>query len=145
MVKLYRSELARRLGRNLAHYRRRARLTQEQLAEAIRVEVATVSRYETGATLPSLVTLETMAARLNVAVADLLAEETPAHSSEGEQVLAMLEPLTVDERRVVLEMLATLVGFLREQRREGRTGPVAGAGRRRPPLGEMPGPLEEAV
>jgi transcriptional regulator with XRE-family HTH domain len=115
MVKRYHSALAHRLGRNLAHYRRRARLTQEQLAEAIRVEVATVSRYETGATLPSLVTLETMAALLNVTVAGLLAEEAPAHSCEGEQVLAMLEPLTAGERRAVLEVITTLVDFVREQ------------------------------
>jgi transcriptional regulator with XRE-family HTH domain len=124
-------ELARRLGRNLAHYRRRAGLTQEQLAEAIRVEVATVSRYETGATLPSLVTLETMAAQLNVAITGLLAEETPARSDEGERMLAMLEPLTVEERRAVLDVLATLVGFLREQRREGRAGVKADASQHR--------------
>ncbi|GHU28545.1 hypothetical protein AGMMS50256_11060 [Betaproteobacteria bacterium] len=120
MVKLYRLELACRLGQNLAHYRRRASLTQEQLAEAIRVEVATVSRYETGATLPSLVTLEAMAVLLNVAIADLLTEKVPAHSGEGERMLAMLEPLTPGERLAVLDMMTTLVSFLREQRREGR-------------------------
>jgi transcriptional regulator with XRE-family HTH domain len=58
MVRRYHTGLARRLGQNLAHYRRRAGLTQEQLAEHIEVEIATVFRYETGATLPSLVTLE---------------------------------------------------------------------------------------
>ena len=51
MVRRYHTGLARRLGQNLAHYRRRAGLTQEQLAEHIEVEIATVSRYETGATL----------------------------------------------------------------------------------------------
>ncbi|GHT93656.1 hypothetical protein FACS1894116_06140 [Betaproteobacteria bacterium] len=117
MVKRYDRALALRLGQNLAHYRRRAKLTQEQLAEAIRVEVATVSRYETGATLPSLVTLEALAARLHVAIADLLAEEKPERSGEGEQLLAMLEPLSLAERSAVLKVLTTLVDFLREQNR----------------------------
>ena len=35
MVRRYHTGLARRLGQNLAHYRRRAGLTQEQLAEHI--------------------------------------------------------------------------------------------------------------
>jgi transcriptional regulator with XRE-family HTH domain len=115
MVKRYHSALAHRLGRNLSHYRKRARLTQEQLAEAIRVEVATVSRYETGATLPSLVTLEAVAALLRVSIADLLTEETPSQSDDGEQIRVMLELLSSDERQAVLEVLTALVGFLRKQ------------------------------
>jgi transcriptional regulator with XRE-family HTH domain len=122
MVKLYHSGLARRLGRNLARYRRRARLTQEQLAEAIQMEVTTISRYETGATLPSLVTLENVAALLCVSIADLLTEETPSPSmpppsDEGEQIRVILEPLSPDERQAVLEVLTVLVGFLRKQGR----------------------------
>jgi transcriptional regulator with XRE-family HTH domain len=120
MVKRYQSALAYRLGRNLSHYRKRARLTQEQLAEAIQVEVATVSRYETGVTLPSLVTLESMAASLRVSIADLLAEKNPLPSDESEQVRSMLESLSSDERKAVLEMLTTLVGLLRRDRRVGQ-------------------------
>jgi transcriptional regulator with XRE-family HTH domain len=117
MVKRYHSALAHRLGRSLSHYRKRAKLTQEQLAEAIRVEVATVSRYETGATLPSLVTLEAMATLLRVSIADLLAENAPLQSDEGEQIRVMLELLSPDERHAVLEVLTTLIGFLRRQGR----------------------------
>jgi transcriptional regulator with XRE-family HTH domain len=117
MVKLHHSGLARRLGRNLARYHRRARLTQEQLAEAIQMEVTTISRYETGATLPSLVTLENVAALSCVSIADLLTEETPPPSGEGEQIRGILEPLSPDERQAVLEVLTVLVGFLRKQGR----------------------------
>jgi transcriptional regulator with XRE-family HTH domain len=120
MVKRYNSALALRLGQNLRHYRLRAKLTQEQLAEAIRVEVATVSRYETGVTLPSLVTLEALAALLHVAIADLLTEKKPVRSGEGEQLLAMLEPLSLAERNAVLKGLTTLVDVLREQNRAAR-------------------------
>jgi len=115
MVRRYYTGLARRLGQNLAHYRRRAGLTQEQLAEHIEVEIATVSRYETGATLPSLVTLEALAALLHTTIAELLTEAPPQRSEEGERLLAMLEPLPPAERRVVLKMLETFVDFLRER------------------------------
>jgi transcriptional regulator with XRE-family HTH domain len=115
MVKRYHAALARRLGQNLAHYRRHARLTQEQVAEAIRVEVATISRYETGATLPSLVTLEDLAQLLRVTIADLLTEEKPVRSNESAQLLTMLESLTPDERHAVMEMLMTLTRILRKR------------------------------
>jgi transcriptional regulator with XRE-family HTH domain len=122
MVKRYHTALARRLGQKLAHYRRRAGFTQEQLAESVEVEVATISRYETGATLPSLVTLEALAALLHTTIADLLAEEAPQRTEEGERVLAILEPLPFAERRVMLEVLSTLGHFLR-----GRTTMAAEA------------------
>ncbi|MCL1861632.1 MAG: helix-turn-helix domain-containing protein [Proteobacteria bacterium] len=116
MVKRFHSALAHRLGQNLAHYRRCARLTQEQLAEAIRLDVATVSRYETGVTLPSLVTLETISTLLRIPIANLLTEEKLPCSEEGEQLLAMLESLSSKERSAVMEMLTTLADFLRKQR-----------------------------
>jgi transcriptional regulator with XRE-family HTH domain len=115
MVKLYHSALARRLGRNLAHFRKRAGLTQEQLAEAMRLEVTTVSRYETGATLPSLVTLAAVAALLRVPVADLLAEEKPAPGEDGERALALLAPLPPEDRRAALDALAALAACLRKR------------------------------
>jgi transcriptional regulator with XRE-family HTH domain len=120
MVKRYHAVLARRLGQNLAHHRRHARLTQEQVAEAIRVEVATISRYETGAALPSLVTLEDLARLLHVTIADLLAEEKPVRSNEGAQLLTMLESLTPDERHAVIEMLMTLTRILRRKQTPAR-------------------------
>ena len=82
MVKKSHSALARRLGRNIAAFRRRAALNQERLAELIEVEISTVSRYETGATLPSLVTLESLAEVMHCTIADLLAEKPPATSPE---------------------------------------------------------------
>jgi transcriptional regulator with XRE-family HTH domain len=115
MVKRFHSALARRLGRNLAYYRRRAELTQERLAEAVQVETLTISRYETGATLPSLVTLEALSMLLCVSMADLLAEEAFPRSEGEERFLEMLEPLSSDERSTVIDALRTLTGFLRKQ------------------------------
>jgi transcriptional regulator with XRE-family HTH domain len=134
MVKRYHSALARRLGQNIACYRRRAKLTQEQLAEAIQVETLTVSRYERGTALPSLVTLETLSVLLRISVTDLLADEgnTQAEpmpvfprSEEGEQFLVILESLPSDERSAVMDVLKTLAGFLRKKGSRSRKVPKA--------------------
>jgi len=114
MVKRYHTELAFRLGRNLAQARRQAGLTQEQLAEQIKVEIATVSRYETGATLPSLVTLEAMAAVLHMTIADLLDEEAPQGSAAGKRVLTLIESLPPAKQRFVADMVENLVHFFHE-------------------------------
>lgn len=112
MVKRFQSDLALRLGRNVATLRRHASLTQEQFAELLGVEIATVSRYETGATLPSLVTLELMAASLHCTVADLLAEDVPKQSSEGARIEAMLSPLSSKEKQLVLGALRKIIDLL---------------------------------
>lgn len=119
MVKKFHSALARRLGQNIAAFRHRAALNQEQLAELIEVEISTLSRYETGATLPSLVTLENLAILLHCTVSDLLAEKPPIKSPETICIEAMIEPLKLDERKMVMQMIETLVGFLR-LRKAGR-------------------------
>jgi len=115
MVKRYHSALAQRLGRNLAYYRKCANLTQEQLAEAVQVETMTISRYETGAALPSLVTLEALSMLLRVPIADLLTEEAFPQPEEGEHLWGMLESLSSDERSAVMNVLRTLTSFLRKQ------------------------------
>ncbi|MCL2589749.1 MAG: helix-turn-helix domain-containing protein [Betaproteobacteria bacterium] len=121
MIKRYHSALAHRLGRNLAYYRKRAKLTQEQLAEAIQVEVLTISRYETGANLPSLVTLEAVSMSLRVSITDLLSEKALPRSNEEEQCLVMLKSLSPDERSTAMNVLSALVDSLREQRKKPRT------------------------
>jgi hypothetical protein len=65
--------------------------------------------------LPSLVTLEALAALRHATIAELLTEAPPQRSEEGERLLAMPEPLPPAERRVVLKMLETFVDFLCER------------------------------
>lgn len=134
MAKRRRSVLARRLGRNIAAFRLRARLTQEQLAERMDVEIATVSRYETGATVPSLATLETLADVLHCQMADLLDEQPLGKSLESERIEAMIDPLPVAERELVVELIESAVRFLlkrtvgRPRRRPRDTAPAVAPG-----------------
>jgi len=116
MVKKYHSALALRLGRNIAAFRRSAALKQEQLAELIEVEISTVSRYENGVTLPSLVTLAKLAEVLHCTMAELLAEKIPADSPEAIRIEAVMELLLPAERKMLIDVIETLVEFSRQQK-----------------------------
>jgi transcriptional regulator with XRE-family HTH domain len=63
--------LGSRVARNLALYRQRAGLTQQQLAELAKVSRATVNLIESGDSDPRLSTLELLANALRIDTADL--------------------------------------------------------------------------
>lgn len=65
---------AKKLGKKIKLARIEHDLTQEQLAEAIKAKQKSISRYETGAALPTLDTLEKIARTLNKPFAYFLDE-----------------------------------------------------------------------
>lgn len=69
------SDLAVRLSKNLTAQRHAIGLTQAQVAERLGLDTETVSRFERAKHMPSLATLERMAAVLATTVSELLAEE----------------------------------------------------------------------
>lgn len=105
-----------RLGRNLAGYRKALGLTQEQLAQRLGVEPETISRFERGATAPSLATLEKIAALLQVRISDLLGEASPMPSDAAMILHAWLLRLNEDDRDFVLESVKRLCTYLDEKR-----------------------------
>lgn len=70
------SSIAQRLGGRIAALRKSRRWTQAGLAERVGVDTETISRFERGATLPSLLTLEKLSQCLRVGVGELLAESS---------------------------------------------------------------------
>lgn len=60
----------KRLGRRVADHRKRAGLTQAQLAERVGVATETVSRLERGSAVPSLARLEDVASALGVGLSE---------------------------------------------------------------------------
>ncbi len=67
----------------LKKWRKKAGLTQAELAEQLGVSQNTVSYWEIGKVKPDLLTAERLAAALNVPVADLI-EHFKAVASEGQ-------------------------------------------------------------
>ena len=113
------STLAMRLSQNIAARRRALSLTQAQLAEALNVDSETLSRFERGKHLPSLQTLERLAALLQTSVAGLLAEVTPPVYAEATRITAWLSGLGSADRSFVLDQIKKQCTYLRSRSRPG--------------------------
>lgn len=103
-----RDVLAERLGHNIMRFRKALGLTQDQLAHQLDVEPETISRFERGATMPSLATLARIAKVLRATIAELLDEKSPPAHSNTEKLSALLEPLSKQDQKFVLSMCAQL-------------------------------------
>ena len=108
MVETERSELAKRLGRNIMRWRKGLGLTQDQVALKLEVEPETISRFERGVTLPSIPTLARLAEVLGATMAQLLEEEAPPPFTGGEKITAWLAPLSKRDQAFIMDMMARL-------------------------------------
>lgn len=97
--------LAAKIGLSVAAVRKETGWTQGELAERVGVETETVSRFERGATLPSLVTLQKLAAALNTTMADLIGEGSTMPNDQARVICAWLADLQSDDREFVVSML----------------------------------------
>lgn len=98
-------KLAAGLGRNLAAKRKELGLNQEQLAESIGVEPETISRFERGATLPSLVTLAKLAEFLGIQISELLEEDLPKVVDEAIVISTLISHLKGKDRAFLVELV----------------------------------------
>ena len=76
------------IGRFIAEKRRARNLTQEQLAELLGVSNKTVSKWETGKSMPDYSIVESLCKELNITISELIAakekesESTPVYTEE---------------------------------------------------------------
>lgn len=115
-----RYELALSLGKNIASWRNALGMTQEQLASNMDVDQVTISRFERGATLPSLPTLNRLARVLGVTMAQLLDEQPTGKFSRADKIAAFLEPLSEEEQQFALDLVERFCGFLAESKRKAQ-------------------------
>ena len=81
------------IGQFIATKRREQNLTQEQLAEKIGVSNKTVSKWETGKTMPDYSVVEALCEVLNVSASELIAgkeKEPDTNSGSHEEDVALL-------------------------------------------------------
>lgn len=97
--------LAVKIGSCVALLRKQAGKTQGELAEQIGVDTETISRFERGATMPSLVTLQLLAVALNTTMGDLVGESSPMPNDQSRTISGCLSGLTADDRAFVVEMI----------------------------------------
>lgn len=102
-------ELRRRLGGALRTARLAKQLTQNQLAELLDTDPETISRFERGATLPSLVRLLGLADALSVTVGSLLGSASPRASDEWAELEILFARLTPRDRYLAQAIIRTIV------------------------------------
>jgi transcriptional regulator with XRE-family HTH domain len=112
-----RSALALRLGTSLAAHRKSRNWTQAELAERVGVDTETISRFERGAALPSLLTLERLAHSVRASLTELLTESSVHADDQALTLSAWLSDLPESDRLVVLDLTKRLCQHLRTGRR----------------------------
>lgn len=99
------TDLPVRLGRNLATRRKALGLTQALVAERLGVDTETLSRFERGKHVPSLLTLERLAAILSSTCGELLEELSPEPSSDALMMHTWLAGLSARDSEFAKRML----------------------------------------
>lgn len=109
--------LKNRIGRNIASYRKQARLTQAGLAERLNYSDKAVSKWERGESVPDVITLVQLAEQFGVSVNELLVdpdalpEDTGAVQQAMEQVVEKTLKRKAD-KGIILKLSSLLVWFV---------------------------------
>lgn len=100
-----RKSLADRLGAKIAALRKARNWTQSELAERVSVDTETISRFERGATLPSLKTVDRISRSLRVGIGELLTETSVQPDDQASTVSAWLAELDEIDRAFVMDLV----------------------------------------
>lgn len=120
-----RPELAKTIGQAIARWRTAHGMTQEELAVALDVDPMTVSRFERGVSLPSLLTFQQIATVFGASMAQMLEDvpaPLPAPATAGDNsamLAALMKNLTPDEQAFFIETLKRYRALVRRQRKPG--------------------------
>ena len=105
-------DLLRAVGQRIGELRRQRGFTQEALAESVDIQSHGLSRIEQGHRAPSLSTLATLAAALDVTLAELLAVEDeiaePKLTADQAQMLRLFGDLKAAQRKAVIALLKAM-------------------------------------
>lgn len=107
--------LARKLGANIAARRRARKWSQEELAERLGVASETISRFERGAALPSLLTLQRLGQMLRAPITQLLVDTSPGPDDQAAAISAWISELREEDREYVLSVVKGACNHLRRR------------------------------
>jgi transcriptional regulator with XRE-family HTH domain len=106
------SKLGVTLGRNISEKRKEIGWTQADLAEQIGVDTETISRFERGSNMPSLLRLERLAAALDMPLSGLIAASSSHTHDQAQKISEWISELKENDRDLVLKMLKQLCAHL---------------------------------
>ena len=93
------------LGRNIAERRITMGLTQAEFAEKLGADTVTVSRFERGSHLPSLLRLQNIAEILGMPLAELLSQSGNLSTDQSLQIHGWISGLRDSDRQFLLDMV----------------------------------------
>ncbi|MDR2160531.1 MAG: helix-turn-helix domain-containing protein [Desulfovibrio sp.] len=99
-------ELAQILGESIADRRRRAGMTQEELAGVLDIATDTLSRMEKGRFSPKMGRLPDIANALHCSVADLFRGIDDKATDRASTIAYLLQPLSDEAQDTLVEMIA---------------------------------------
>jgi transcriptional regulator with XRE-family HTH domain len=111
------AQIEKRVGRRIAEQRKLAGLTQARLAEQIGVEPETISRLETGASMPSLARLAAAAATLEIDLQDLFRLRASDNLVDVaiDRLVWLVSRRAVEEIDLVTDLAARVFAHKREE------------------------------
>ncbi len=110
--------LSAEIAGNIACWRKKAGLTQAQVAERISVEKETVSRLESGKISLTVDRLQQFALIFGCSVTDLLKEPEAGLLAQAETIAGMLRPLSPEEREAVVRFVGDAVRLFMARRKD---------------------------
>ena len=107
------SELALRIGKNISGKRKSLGWTQDQLAERTGCDAETISRFERGVHLPSILTLEKISYAMRCSQSELLGDTREISADTNAQKISVwLEGLNQCDQDFVIGQIAALCRHL---------------------------------
>jgi transcriptional regulator with XRE-family HTH domain len=110
-------KLKKQIGKNIAAYRKRLRMTQAGLAEKLNYSDKAVSKWERGESVPDVQTLMQLADLFDITVNELLVDpnELPENTGAVERVMGKAVEKTLKrkaDKRIILGLSTVLVWFV---------------------------------
>jgi transcriptional regulator with XRE-family HTH domain len=112
MTNINSEALAKNVGKAIGRQRQQAGLTQEQVAEHLKIGMEAVSRMERGLVVPTVVRLAELAQLFDCELADFLRETSNRPTEQGIVLGQQLAKLDTADRALVLEVVDKLVARL---------------------------------
>lgn len=108
-----RESITKRVGNRIAELRQSRNWSQADLAYRLQVEPEAIDRLECGKSTPSLQTLESLAAALQVHISDLVSERAATPDQQAMQISAWLAELEPADHALVTGVIQQLCERMR--------------------------------
>ena len=99
------SEFSLSLGKSLAVKRKQLGWTQANVAEKLDLDTETISRFERGVSVPSLITLQKLAITLKTTISELLEESSSEPTEQAATIAIWLTKLTEKDRLFLMQLI----------------------------------------